>query len=156
MAALTLVLGPAHVFYNPLGSVSTTTLSQTLNLTRAHEPHWEGGPLRVYSMQRAESGLGSDYTKRAHVVRVRAEGEQFLLQLNSVEEVVAWVEGFQAAASVALDLDERPMPRGPLYPRRRRRRRRPDEPAAAALCSPHGGQAPVAEATAVGTGAEIR
>ncbi|KZV94348.1 hypothetical protein EXIGLDRAFT_611819 [Exidia glandulosa HHB12029] len=89
-------------------------------------PDTRGSPLRVYSMQRAESGLGSDYTKRPHVVRIRAEGEQFLVQLEGVEDVIRWVEGLQAAANVALDLDERVMPRGPLYPRRRRRRR-PEE-----------------------------
>lgn len=33
------------------------------------------------------------------------------------------IQGLQAAANVALDLDERTMPRGPLFPRRRRRRR---------------------------------
>jgi primosomal replication protein N len=36
--------------------------------------------LRHYSLQNAESGLAADYVKRKHVVRVRAEGEQFLLQ----------------------------------------------------------------------------
>jgi len=55
---------------------------------------------------------------------VRMEGEQFLLQAKGVEEVVEWIEGLQAGANIALDLDERTMPRGPLFPRRRRRRRR--------------------------------
>lgn len=27
------------------------------------------------------------------------------------------IQGFQAAANIALDLDERPMPKGPLFPR---------------------------------------
>ena len=172
------------MFYRPLTNTSTTTLSHTFHLSRAHVPDVVGGAVRVYSMQvrcvivlllvtsgssdvflsqGAESGLGSDYIKRPHVVRVRAEGEQFLLQMSGVEEVrasltqvsqpahrrfqvVSWVEGFQAAANVALDLDERAMPRGPLYPRcvvclvlnaaalnrrnrrRRRRRRAENEP----------------------------
>ncbi|KAG8839116.1 hypothetical protein FRB91_007182 [Serendipita sp. 411] len=79
--------------------------------------------LRQYTLQNAESGLATDYVKRRNVIRVRLEGEQFLMQLAGVEEVVSWIEGFQAASNVALDLDERPMPRGPIYPRRRRRRR---------------------------------
>ncbi|KAF8965102.1 hypothetical protein BDZ97DRAFT_1609834, partial [Flammula alnicola] len=73
--------------------------------------------LRAYTMQNAESGLGSDYLKRKHVIRVRLEGEQFLLQAEDVENVVEWIEGLQAATNIALDLDERPMPRGPLFPR---------------------------------------
>lgn len=77
-------------------------------------------------MQHAESGLGNDYVKRRNVIRVRVEGEQFLLQARDTQEVVKWIEGLQASANVALDLDERPMPRGPLFPRRRRRRPRRD------------------------------
>ncbi|KAL5522554.1 hypothetical protein ACEPAG_8571 [Sanghuangporus baumii] len=79
--------------------------------------------LRVYSLQRAESGLASDYMKRKNVVRVRMEGEQFLLQCKDVANVVEWIEALQAATNIALDLDERPMPKGPIFPRRRRRRR---------------------------------
>ena len=49
-------------------------------------------PLRVYTLQHAESGLASDYLKRKNVVRVRMEGEQFLLQVPSVQAVVDWIE----------------------------------------------------------------
>ncbi|EPQ52120.1 hypothetical protein GLOTRDRAFT_47524, partial [Gloeophyllum trabeum ATCC 11539] len=73
--------------------------------------------LRVYTLQHAESGLGSDYMKRRNVIRVRMEGEQFLLQAADVASVVDWIEGFQAATNIALDLDERPMPKGPMFPR---------------------------------------
>ena len=48
--------------------------------------------LRAYSMQHAESGLGNDYVKRKNVIRVRVEGEQFLLQAKDPADVVAWVE----------------------------------------------------------------
>jgi hypothetical protein len=86
-------------------------------------------------MQQAESGLGSDYTKRKNVIRVRLEGEQFLLQAGDVDSVIEWIEvspffflvnfwsdrfagkGLQAATNIAMDLDERVMPRGPLFPR---------------------------------------
>lgn len=80
--------------------------------------------LRVYTLQHAESGLASDYLKRKNVIRVRMEGEQFLLQAPSVQAVVNWIEGFQTATGIAPDLDERPMPKGPMFPRRRRRRPR--------------------------------
>jgi len=81
-------------------------------------------PLQVYTLQHAESGLASDYVKRKNVIRVRMEGEQFLLQAPSVQAVVDWIEGFQTATGIALDLDERQMPKGPIFPRRRRRRPR--------------------------------
>lgn len=48
--------------------------------------------LRVYTLQHAESGLASDYLKRKNVIRVRMEGEQFLLQAPSVQAVVEWIE----------------------------------------------------------------
>ena len=49
-------------------------------------------PLQVYTLQHAESGLASDYLKRKNVIRVRMEGEQFLLQAPSVQAVVDWIE----------------------------------------------------------------
>lgn len=48
--------------------------------------------LRSYSLQHAESGLASDYTKRKNVIRVRMEGEQFLLQAKDVPGVIEWIE----------------------------------------------------------------
>ncbi|KAJ2916547.1 hypothetical protein MD484_g3846, partial [Candolleomyces efflorescens] len=68
--------------------------------------------------ENAESGLGNDYLKRKNVIRVRLEGEQFLLQAKDVPSVVEWIEGLQAATNISLDLDERPMPRGPIFPSR--------------------------------------
>ncbi|KAA1472544.1 hypothetical protein DENSPDRAFT_756960, partial [Dentipellis sp. KUC8613] len=73
--------------------------------------------VKAYSLNHAESGLGSDYHKRRNVIRVRVDGEQFLLQAADVASVVDWIEGFQAAANISLDLDERPMPKGPMFPR---------------------------------------
>ncbi|GAA6011964.1 hypothetical protein JCM10207_003442 [Rhodosporidiobolus poonsookiae] len=83
--------------------------------------------VRHYSLQNAESGLAADYLKRKHVVRVRAEGEQFLLQAKDDRGVIDLIEALQAATNVALDLDARPLPKFITLPRRRRRRRpRPD------------------------------
>jgi len=50
------------------------------------------GLIRSYTMQHAESGLGNDYLKRRNVIRVRLEGEQFLLQANDAAEVIEWIE----------------------------------------------------------------
>ncbi|BGO94049.1 hypothetical protein NBRC10512_003682 [Rhodotorula toruloides] len=89
--------------------------------------------VRHYSLQNAESGLAADYVKRKHVVRVRAEGEQFLLQAKDDRGVIDLIEALQAATNVALDLDARPLPKFITLPRRRRRRRpRPDADAATA------------------------
>lgn len=80
--------------------------------------------LQAYALHNSESGLGTDYLKRRNVIRIRMEGQQFLLQAPDVASVVDWIEGFQAAANIAQDLDVRPMPKGPMFPRRRRRRNR--------------------------------
>lgn len=48
--------------------------------------------VRQYTLQNAESGLAADYIKRKNVVRVRAEGEQFLLQTDNARDVVDWIE----------------------------------------------------------------
>ncbi|GAA6048237.1 hypothetical protein JCM3770_006497 [Rhodotorula araucariae] len=92
----------------------------------------ENALVRHYSLQHAESGLAADYVKRKHVVRVRAEGEQFLLQAKDDRGVIDLIEALQAATNVSLDLDARPLPKFITLPRRRRRRRvRPVDPAVA-------------------------
>lgn len=82
----------------------------------------KSGLVRNYSLQGAESGLAADYFKRRHVVRVRAEGEQFLLQTVNDRHVVDWIEALQAATNVSTDLERRQMPKFITLPRRRRRR----------------------------------
>ena len=93
----------------------------------------KGELIRTYTLQHAECGLGNDYLKRKNVIRVRLEGEQFLLQAADVPSVVEWIEvwrilagtdrrltcgqGFQAGTNIALDLDQRVMPKGPMFPR---------------------------------------
>lgn len=98
----------------------------------AHLPFGGGNSLvKQYTMQNAESGLAADYIKKKNVVRVRAEGEQFLLQTDGAKDVVDWIEAFQAATNVSLELDTRPMPKIITLPRRRRRRRAGEAAAAA-------------------------
>ena len=48
--------------------------------------------LHSYALHNAESGLGTDYVKRQNVIRIRMEGEQFLLQARDVASVVDWIE----------------------------------------------------------------
>lgn len=48
--------------------------------------------LYAYTLHNAESGLGSDYLKRRNVIRIRMDGEQFLLQARDVTSVVDWIE----------------------------------------------------------------
>ena len=48
--------------------------------------------IKQYTFQNAESGLAADYTKRRNIVRVRAEGEQFLLQAEAARNLVDWIE----------------------------------------------------------------
>ncbi|TYJ56588.1 hypothetical protein B9479_002680 [Cryptococcus floricola] len=91
--------------------------------------------VKQYSLNKTESGLAADYHKRKNVVRVRADGEQFLLQTESARDMVDWVEAFQAATNVAKDLDQRPMPKIITLPRRRRRRNQQAQAAAAAAAA---------------------
>jgi hypothetical protein len=79
-------------------------------------------PFREYTLQYAEAGIATDYVKRKYVLRVRAEGQQFLMQCGSEDERDAWVEAIQASASIALALEDRRMPKHVTLPRRRRGR----------------------------------
>jgi hypothetical protein len=79
-------------------------------------------PHREYTLQYAEAGIATDYVKKKYVLRVRAEGEQFLMQCGSEEERDGWVEAIQAGSSIALALEDRNMPKYVTLPRRRRGR----------------------------------
>ena len=70
-----------------------------------------------YTLQYAESGIAEDYYKRRFVIRVRAEGHQFLLQCRSDLERDAWLEAIQSASNIALDLDTRQLPENNSAPR---------------------------------------
>lgn len=48
--------------------------------------------IKRFTLQNAESGLATDYLRRRNVIRVRSEGEQFLLQAPDMEGVVQWIE----------------------------------------------------------------
>lgn len=99
-------------------SVASSTSSAPI---ASHLPFAHNHLVHVYSLQGAESGLAADYKKRLHCVRIRAEGQQFMLQTDTARQCVQWIEAFQAATNVAMDLDIRPMPIQQTLPRRRRR-----------------------------------
>ncbi|KAK4684596.1 hypothetical protein P7C73_g5579, partial [Tremellales sp. Uapishka_1] len=104
------------------GPTSSSASSASASGLGTHLGFHNNALVKQYTLQNAESGLAADYVKRKNVVRVRAEGEQFLLQTENAKDVVDWIEAFQAATNVALDLDDRPMPKIITLPRRRRRR----------------------------------
>jgi hypothetical protein len=108
-------------------SVASSTASAPL---ASHMPFAHNMMVHKYTLQGAESGLAADYKKRLHCVRVRAEGQQFMLQTETARQCVQWIEAFQAATNISLDLDVRPMPVQQTLPRRRRRpgARRPPNP----------------------------
>ncbi|CDZ97388.1 ph domain protein [Phaffia rhodozyma] len=111
----------------PKSTGSTGSVSQT-GSNPIHLPfHGNNQLIKSYTLQNAESGLAADYLKKKNVIRVRVQGEQFLLQMDSPKDVVNWIEAFQAGTNVSLDLDDRPMPKIITLPRRRRRRRYPGE-----------------------------
>lgn len=79
--------------------------------------------LKSYTLQYADVGAASDYCKRAHVLRLRAEAQQFLLQLDSVMEYLAWADIIQATIDISLPLEERILSRTKWMSRRNRRNR---------------------------------
>jgi len=84
----------ANLFNTPRrSSVSTGSQSSTSSTGIAgHLPFQHNSLIKQYTLQLAESGLAADYVKRRNVVRVRAEGEQFLLQTENAKDVVDWIE----------------------------------------------------------------
>jgi hypothetical protein len=95
----------------PIPSRTTETTSPALAMPRSGTPRsprvkrrhlWVDDPsvpfpqpqdlLYSYSLNNAESGLGSDYVKRRNVIRIRMEGQQFLLQARDIPSVVDWIE----------------------------------------------------------------
>lgn len=76
-------------------SVGATTIAAPSSSggTTSALAHFQTNHLvRQYTLQSAESGLAADYVKRKNVVRIRSEGEQFLLQTEGAREVVDWIE----------------------------------------------------------------
>ncbi|KAA1129792.1 hypothetical protein PGTUg99_003213 [Puccinia graminis f. sp. tritici] len=114
---------PLHFHQGQYDSAPVTSLKEAALVKATQLPTHHNCLHRVYSLQNAESGLAADYVKKKYIVRVRAEGEQFLLQAKDDRGVIDLIEALQAATNVSLDLDIRPLPKFITLPRRRRRRR---------------------------------
>ena len=54
------------------------------------------------TLQGAEVGIASDYKKRKFVIRVRAEAEQFLLEVESLPVLLNFINDLETAIAVAL------------------------------------------------------
>jgi hypothetical protein len=98
-ASTTASTGPdakdTQLFNNPAprkASVSSSVGSASSQSTSIASHFQQNQLIKVYTLQNAESGLAADYIKRKNVVRVRSEGEQFLLQTDSARDVVDWIE----------------------------------------------------------------
>ncbi|OWB57718.1 hypothetical protein B5S28_g3686 [[Candida] boidinii] len=79
--------------------------------------------LRSYSLQHGKIGIAVDYKKRKHILRLRLETEQFLLQFVTVEAMIDWYCYINLGIDNSLDLSSREMPKYRVVPRRRRRYR---------------------------------
>lgn len=72
------------------------------------------------SMQAGNVGIATDYHRRSFVLRVRVEGHQFLLAVNSLVAMVEWLDKFNEAIAISLHLETREEPRLYTTPWRRR------------------------------------
>lgn len=76
--------------------------------------------MRSYSLQHTRMGLAVDYIKRPNVLRLRIESEQILLHFTHVRDLIEWNMAIEVGRDVALDLNERAIPKFRTVPRRRR------------------------------------
>lgn len=79
---------------------------------------------KSYSLQCAKVGLPVDYSSRDFVLRMRCEGQQFLVQFSHVDELIYWAMYLNMGISLSLDLELRELPTYRSVPRRRHPRTR--------------------------------
>lgn len=80
------------------------------------------GLVRTYTLQHARVGLATDYQKRVNVLRLRIESEQILLHFESTQDLIDWNMLLAVGKDIAIDINERELPKYRTVPRRRRRR----------------------------------
>ncbi|KAK6457933.1 uncharacterized protein RJT20DRAFT_27640 [Scheffersomyces xylosifermentans] len=103
-------------------------MCQRLNLIGYTEGEKKNKRLsRSYSLQHCKIGLATDYKKRPNVLRMRIESEQVLLNFPSTKDLIDWNMAIGIGKDIALDLNERELPRYRTVPRRRRRNRTGDD-----------------------------
>ncbi|KAK6197400.1 uncharacterized protein RJT21DRAFT_89605 [Scheffersomyces amazonensis] len=77
--------------------------------------------IRSYSLQHSRIGLAVDYKKRPNVLRLRIESEQILLSFSNTKDLIDWNMAINIGKDIALDLNDRELPKYRTVPRRRRR-----------------------------------
>ena len=105
-----LLLHPTHV---PLSMILRSIFgkSKTVKGDKLTQPS------RRYTLQGAQVGAATDYTKRLRCLRVRVEGEQLLLSAPSREKYLDWAEKLATAIDISLPLEKRKMPNYAASPR---------------------------------------
>ncbi|KLP12055.1 uncharacterized protein FFB20_09249 [Fusarium fujikuroi] len=82
-------------------------------------PAWigQGDLIKSYSLQYADCGIAADYKKRRYVIRLRVETDQFLISSVELSTFLAWLDGLNAAISVAAPMEDWDIPRDMSIPR---------------------------------------
>lgn len=107
---------PSMVAYHRDWRRVEAELRGTVLIIRTHVKGRTNPQVRTYTLQAADAGIAVDYTRRSHCIRVRAEGEQFLLATTDLVTVVNWVERLNSAIAISLVLDEREDPKFRMLP----------------------------------------
>ena len=79
---------------------------------------------RTYTLQHSRLGLATDYKKKPNVMRVRVESEQLLLEFPDTKSLIDWNFALGIGKDVAIDIQDREIPKYRTVPRRRRHRDR--------------------------------
>lgn len=105
---------------------SNNNIKKLLDHIKRHRNRYlvDSAIFKTYTLQYATFGIPVDYHKKAFVLRMRCEIEQFLLNFYHVDNLIIWSMYLSIGISVSLDLDFRQLPDYRIVPRRRRRRHR--------------------------------
>ncbi|CAH2354486.1 hypothetical protein CLIB1423_17S00254 [[Candida] railenensis] len=79
---------------------------------------------RTYTLQHSRLGLATDYKKKQNVMRIRVESEQLLLEFPDTKSLIDWNFALGIGKDVAIDIQDREIPKYRTVPRRRRHRDR--------------------------------
>ncbi|ODQ65690.1 hypothetical protein NADFUDRAFT_50975 [Nadsonia fulvescens var. elongata DSM 6958] len=116
---------PFRVHHNRSWTKYFVTLNSTQIIFQPVDHHTipissRNGPTCL-TLQYATVGFASDYEKRPCSLRLRSEGQQILIDCNTRQELVSWINGIQLGINLSLDLEIRDEPVVRSVPRRFRR-----------------------------------
>lgn len=68
--------------------------------------------IKRFSLQEAEVGWAVDLGQKNATIRIyfNHTGEQYLIRLKKLSEMVKWIDSIQAAINISVDLDHQKMP----------------------------------------------